>query len=573
MKKILILCSFLILASCFKQDSKSTRNILKVPLSGEIRSLDPANAYDSISSTVIYQCYEQLYEYHYLKRPYTVTPLLAKELPMVSNDSLTYTIKLKENILYHPHPVFKGQKRYVKAQDFITQIKRLAYIPTNSNGSWLFSGKIVGIDEWRKKVGSDFEKFKSTKIPGLSAPNDHTLVFKFNKPYPQVLYALTMSFVSPMPIEVIEYHDNILNNVEIGTGPFTLNSNSNLANIKLDKFKDYRDSRYPAQGDRLAYSKGLLKDAGKQIPFLDGIHFKIIKEAQTRWLNFMSQKIDYLDIPKDNYETAVGPTGEITPELKSKNIHLQIYPSLTYWWISFNMRDPLLGKNKKLRLAIAHAIDYDKFIEIFTNNIGQRANSIFPPGIPGYSPSSKLPYEFNIEKAKRLLASAGFPEGKGLPVLNFDTRGTSTSHRQQAEFNQKQLEQIGIRMNIITNPFPTFLSKAENGKLQFWQDGWILDYPDVENVLQLLDSKNHSPGPNATFYSNPEFDRVFSELKELPDGPAKFRNMKKLEQMVIEDMPWVMQYYTRKYVLYHDHLKNFRPSDLIYNSFKYLKIK
>ena len=573
MKNILIFITLLTFASCFKQSSKSTSNILRVPLSGEISTLDPANAYDFISATVINQCYEQLYEYHYLKRPYTVTPLLAKELPMVSNDNLTYTIKLKKEILYHPHPVFKGEKRYVKAQDFITQIKRLAFIPTNSNGSWLFSGKIVGIDEWSKKVGTDFNKFKTIDIPGLSAPDDHTLVLKFNNPYPQVLYALTMNFVSPVPLEVIEYHENILNNIEIGTGPFILNSNSNLANIKLDKFQGYRDARYPAQGDRLAYSKGLLKDAGKRIPFLDGIHFKIIKEAQTRWLNFMSKKIDYLDIPKDNYETAVGPTGELTKELKEKNIQLQIYPSLTYWWISFNMRDPLLGKNKKLRMAIAHAIDYDKFIEIFTNNIGQRANSIFPPGIPGYSPSSKLPYDYDIKKAKKLLALAGFPKGKGLPVLNFDTRGTSTSHRQQAEFIQKQLEQIGIKLNIITNPFPAFLSKAKNGKLQFWQDGWILDYPDVENVLQLLYSKNHSPGPNVTFYSNPEFDKLFTELKELPDGPAKFRTMKKLEKMVINDMPWIMQYYTRKYVLYQDHLKNFRPSDLIYNNFKYLRIR
>lgn len=575
MKQLLL---FLILFSTLFSCQRSTlfnaeKNVLKVPLSGEVSTLDPANAYDTISAVVVYQLYEQLYEYHYLKRPYTVTPLLAESLPMVSSDNLTYTIKLKKNIVYHPHPVFEGKKRFVIAQDFITQIKRLAYIPTNSNGSWLFSGKIEGIDQWRKNVGSDFEKFKAMDIPGLSAPDDHTLVIKFIKPYPQVLYALAMSFVSPLPLEVVEFHDNILNNVEIGTGPFVLNPKSNMSNLKLQKFDSYREIRYPAQGDRLAYSKGLLNDAGKKLPFIDGIHFKIIKESQTRWLNFMSGKIDYLDIPKDNYETAIDPNRELTEELKKKNIKLQIYPSLTYWWLSFNMNDSIVGKNKNLRMAIAHAINFDQYITMFTNNIGQRANSIFPPGIPGYSPGSKLPYDFNIDKAKKYLAAAGYPEGKGLPVLNFDIRGTSATNRQQAEFIQKQLETIGIKLNIISNTFPSFLSKVKNGKLQFWQDGWSLDYPDVENVLQLLYSMNHSPGPNVTFYTNPEFDKLFKELKLLPDGPKKFRIMRDLEKMVLDDMPWVMQYYTRKYVLYHDRLKNFRPSDLIYNNFKYLRLQ
>jgi oligopeptide transport system substrate-binding protein len=573
MKNILIVCLLILLGftGCRKNTSGANGNIVNVPLSGEISTLDPANSYDTISASVIYQCYEQLYEYHYLKRPYTLKPLLAEALPEVSADGKTYKIKIKKGIVYHDDPAFAGQKRFLKAQDFITQIKRLAYLPTNSNGWWLFDGKIKGINEFREKVGKDFEKFKSMNITGLSAPDDHTLVIELTEPYPQMLYTLAMSFTSPMPLEVVEKYENLMNDRIVGTGPFKLEKWLKLSNLKLTRFKDYRESFYPSQGDRLANSRGLLKDAGKKIPFIDGVHYQIIKESQTRWLNFRSKKIDYLVIPKDNYASAINPNGQLTDELKKENVKLQVFPTLTYWWLSFNMRDPILGKNKNLRQAIAHAIDVQKYITVFTNNIGQKANSIYPPGIPGYNPGAQLPYAYDVEKAKEYLAKAGYPEGKGLPELTYDVRGSNATNRQQAEFIKNELSKIGINVKVILNTFPGFLKKSRNGKLQFWQDGWAMDYPDAENSLQLLVTKNHSPGPNATYYSNPKFDKLFDKLKFLNDGVEKRELMLQMEQIIHDDLPWVMQYYARNYILFHDHLKNYRHSDLIYNNMKYLK--
>ena len=100
-----------------------------------------------------------------------------------------------------------------------------------------------------------------------------------------------------------------------------------------------------------------------------------------------------------------------------------------------------------------------------------------------------------------------------------------------------------------------------------------MDYPDAENSLQLLVTKNHSPGPNSTFYSNAEFDMLFDKLKLLQDGPEKHSLMKKMEAIIHEDLPWVMQYYSRNYILFHERLNNYRHSDLIYNNMKYLRIK
>lgn len=558
---------------CTKKNGNS--NILNIPLTGEISTLDPANSYDTVSNSVVYQVYEQLFDYHYLRRPYQLQPLLAADMPQVSNDGLTYTIKIKKDVPYHNDPAFKGKTRTLIAQDFITQIKRLAWKPTNSNGWWLFDGKIVGLNEFRNAAGDDFEKFKSLNVAGLQAPDDHTLVIKLKERYPQMMYSLAMGFTSPMPLEVLEEYGNDLSRHMVGTGPFYLKEMQALSNVIIEKFAGYKNSVYPTKGDRTAHEKDMLSDGGQALPFLDAIHFKIIKEDQTRWLNFRAGNIDLLVVPKDNFSTAVSADGSLSDELKKENVQLIIGPTLTYWWLEFNMTDSTVGgaKNLKLRQAISHSIDFDKYISVFTNNVGQKANSIYPPGIPGYNSSTRLPYSYDLEKAKKLMAEAGFPNGKGLPVIKFDVRGTSARNRQESQFIKSELSKIGIEIEVVMNTFPAFLEKARNGKLQFWQGGWAMDYPDAENCLQLLVTQNHPPGPNSSYYSNPKFDKYFDQLKVMNEGPEKWQVMERMEEIVHQEMPWIMQYYARNYILHSGRVKNFRHSDLIFNYYKYLKVQ
>lgn len=570
MKFLLTAC--LLLTFACKKQSVSRPDTLSFAISSEISTFDPANCYDQICYIAVSQVYESLYEIEYLKRPYSLRPLLAESLPIISKDRKTYTFKIKKGIKYHPTPDLP-EGRVVKAQDFVDQIKRLAFIPTRSQGWWLFDGKIKGLNEWRQKVGSDQEKFFSTEVPGLRASDDQTLVIELTEVYPQLLYALAMNFTSPIPAEAIKKYNNELTNNFFGTGPYFIKSFNPSQHVTLRKNKEYVTSVYPSQGDRYAHENGLLKDAGAKLPFVENIKLVVIKEAQTAWLNFLKNKIDMINLTKDHYHVALTPEGKLKPEITEDNIHLQTSPTLIYWWLSFNMQDPVLGKNLNLRKAIAHGVNIEKYIELFTYNVAQKANSIYPPGIPGYSPSAELPYEYNIEKAKEYLKKAGYPEGKGLPTLTYDVRGNDTIRRQMGEFIQQELKNIGIEINVSMNSFPAFLEKSRKGELQFWQGGWILDYPDAENVLQLLNSANLPPGPNSAQYINPKFDKMFDELKTMEDGPEKYAQMAKMEEIINQDLPWVMQYYTRNYILLHNHLINFRYSDIINNNLKYLKIK
>lgn len=569
-----ILALLLIQAGCTKTDTSSkTKNELNYALTSSISTLDPAMSYDTVSAKVVYQVYETLFEYDYLLTPYQLRPLLAEDMPSISSDKLTYTIKLKKNVRYHDSPEFNGKKRFVKAEDFINQIKRLAFKGTSANGWWLFEDKIIGLDEFREEAKSDFSNFFSITIEGLQARDEHTLVIKLKKPYPQLIYALAMAFTAPVPKEIIQSWENDLAQKSIGTGPYKFVNWDKGLKLVLERFENYHGSIYPSSGDRFANENGLLKDRGKELPFIDTINFHIIKEDSTRWLKFQNKEIDIMVLTKDHFPVALNKKGELSEEFKKKNIKLQISPTLTYWWLSFNMKHPFLGSNLNFRKAVAHAINIDDYIEKFTNNIALKANSIYPPGVLGYSPSNTLPYKYDVSKAKEYLKLAGYPNGEGLPEFNYDIRSGGTNQRQMGEFIQRELAKVGIKVKLNLNTFPRFLTKARTGQLEMWQGGWAMDYPDPENVIQLLISKNHAPGPNSSLYSNKQVDELYEQLATVKNSDEVLKITEKVQAIITNELPWIMQYFSRNYILYHGYVKNFRQSDLVSNNLKYLRVK
>lgn len=568
---ITVLLLVITLTSCTK-NKEIKKNHLNISLPTAIPEIDPALAYDTVSANVVYQIYESLYEYDYLVRPYKIKPLIAQSMPIIEDNGTKYTIKIRPNIFYH-NSEHLNQKRDVTAQDFINQIRRIAYPGTKSKGWWMFADKIKGLDEFRINAKKDFSDFYTYPISGLKTPDKYTLVIKLNKPYPQLIYALAMSFASPMPQELISAYNNDFSQTAIGTGPYFLDKWERGLKLTIKKFNRYHKNNYPDTGDRFAYENKLLLDKGKSIPFVDQINFYIIKEAQTRWLKFQTKDIDLIVLNKDHFSLALDKNGNLRKEFVDNGVQLQISPTLTYWWLAFNMQDPIVGKNINLRKAIAHAIDIEKYIKVFTNNIALKANSIYPPGVPGYNPSNKLPYEYNMEKAKKFLKLAGYPEGKGLPEIQYDIRGASTNSRQMGEFIRSELAKIGIKVNVVVNTFQGFLMKANSGKLQFWQGGWAMDYPDAENTLQLLLKNNFPPGPNTSYYTNKNVEKFFHIVSTEKDFIIKKEAMINIENIVHKDLPWIMQYYSRNYILLHQHVRNYRQSDLINNYFKYIRVQ
>jgi oligopeptide transport system substrate-binding protein len=566
--------SFIATGCTSKVDDKDTT--LNIVLRANVKGLDPLRANDLYSSTVIAQIYEGLLQYHYLKRPFTLEPGLADGMPVASADGLTHTFKIKKGVKFQDNAAFPdGKGRELVAQDFIYSFKRLADPKMGSEGFWIFDEKIKGLNEWAAAMKTGKANY-DTPVEGLSAPDANTLVIKLNKPYYQLYYVLAMSFAGVVPKEAVDkYGEEFLNN-PVGTGPFMLKNSSDWVRnnkITLVKNPTWHGQQYPSEGEEGDQAKGLLADAGKPLPFAERVVFTELVEDQPRWQNLMKGNFEFAEIPNDNFESAVQKENRqaINTDLASKGMSLDITPNVDVTYIGFNMKDAVLGKNKALRQAMALANDNTTLIDKFYNGRGIQAQGPIPPGISSYEASYKSPYAFNLAKAKEMLAKAGFPEGKGLAELTYEGLSDSKA-RQQAEFFVQNMAAIGVKVKISPNTWPQFQDKIKTGKAQIFGIAWGADYPDAQNFYQLFYSKNMSPGPNDTSFSNAEFDRIYEQSLTMAPGAARDALYTKLRDIVVEESPWVFNVHRVGYRVKHGWLNNFKWSDIGNDYPKYLRV-
>ena len=577
---LLFIASFI---SCsFSRRDDGNKMVFYTSHRDDIKTWDPANAYDTISLDVVPAVYETLYQYDYLSETYKIIPLLAADMPTFSLDKLTVKIPIKRGVKFQDDPCFKesnGKGRELKAQDFVYAFKRLALPALQSQGWWILDGKIVGINAFHDKLletqKTELAKIFSENIEGIKAIDDYTLQLKLIKPYPQLMYILAMSFTAPVAEEAVKVYADEQGNLTdhpVGTGPFILKTWDRGRRVFLEKNPNHHAEFYPTTGSIEYRKSGLLADAGKPLPFLDQISINVVKEQQPAWLNFMKGLEDIMGIPKDNFQQAIVNQVNLSPELASKGIRLHIETGVTFYFISLNMKDKLIGVNKFLRQAISSAIDREKWIEIFTNGRGRKAVSALPPGVPDRPVNSNIKYDYNLARAKELLKKAGYPEGKGLPPINFDMRGADSVNRQMGEFFTKQFSAIGIKLNVIYNTFPAFLEKSKQGDLQISYGGWAMDYPDPENVYQLLYGANKAPGPNDTNFDHPEMNKLYEKMSTIDPGPKRADLIMQMDALLQEECPWALGYYHSTYAISQAWLLNYRGSDIITNKYKYYRI-
>lgn len=544
---------------------------IHLTLDDKIDSLDPAKSFTDDSLLVSAQVMEPLYQYHYLKRPYELEPLLADGFPEISQNGKLIRIKIKKNVFYHPHQAFLGKKREVVADDFVLQFKRLALHDLQSPGRGLFAGIIEGFDEYSFKIHNRWDQIFQTKMSGIDAIDRYTIELRLRKNEPNLGYYLALNFISPTPSEIIKYYKNNLDEVLIGTGPYVFKNYKNGI-IEMEKNGTYRPDYYPSSGDRYANLEKLLDSSKERIPFVDKLKFYVTASESERWEKFFKDEIDILTVPKSFISKIYGQTGNHNSEIKKKGIVVKHFPILANRWLAFNMKNPLLGKNENLRKAIAHAINYDRYIELLSNNTNLRANSILVPGIAGYLPAKEFRFTYNPELAKDFLRKAGYGPNSSPLSLVYSTRGNQLINIMEAEFFKEHLEAIGININIEVITFPEFLKRGRAGELSLFTDNWLFDYPDGENIFQLLISKN-SPGINKSGYSNSEMDSLYEELKETSNVDKRYGIINQMETIAYEEIPWVPLMYESSFVLLQPKIKNFRKSSIIRNYIKYLKIE
>ncbi len=561
------------------------------------RTLDPAQVSDTTSAEVLTQIYDALYQNAYLDRPYRVVPALATDYPAkrifsedVSDNGtikkverMEYVFTLRDDIYFQDDPCFPGGKgRRVTTRDVIYSIKRLADPAVQSTGYWLVAGKIKGIDAFFKKATAKGRADYSEEIEGLEAPDDRTLKITLTEPLPAFIYVMSMPYTAPVAREAVEYYnapgrDGFARH-PVGTGAYKLKSWERQHRIILERSSSFRTELYPSTGAPGDREKGFLDDAGRKLPFLDEVWYTIISAGQPVWLLFLQGYLDASGVPQEQFDRVVTKNLDLSGDFAKKGISLEIASDLSVYFLAFNMRDPLLGKNKLLRQALSVAYDTQLYNEIFMNGRAIDAQGPLPPGVFGYDPKLTNPYKaYNLERAKELLGQAGYPGGVDRNTgrqleLTYDIGSDSTRARETAAFDMRCFESLGIKMKLQVNTFSQYLERTHKGTFQMTSGGWMADYPDPENFLQLLYGPNAPPNPNSSAFSDPEYDRLYEKMKTMDDSPERQEIINRMVKIVIEECPWIFNFHSPSYVLRHHWYKNGKAHSISGNYRKYHRI-
>jgi ABC-type transport system substrate-binding protein len=635
-------------------DEDNQLSVLYSSFSERPKHLDPAVSYNSNEYTFIAQIYEPLFQYHYLLRPYQLTPLTAAAMPVVQyldsqgqalpsgsqDEAIIYTeylLSIKPNIQYQPHPALakdvKGNYIYHRlttdaisrlntlydlpeagsreliADDYIYQIKRLADPKIQSPIAEIMKNYIVGFDEFSKIVAKKQKaEIKTIDLTGVSVVNRYQYKIRIKGKYPQFMFWLAMPFFSPMPWEADAFYEqpgladkNIkLDWYPIGTGAYLLAENNPNRRMVLSKNPLFHEEFYPAEGEVGDQQKGLLKDAGKALPFIDKEVFILEKESIPYWNKFLQGYYDASGIASDSFDQAIqftaGGNVALTEDMIKKGIKLETAVTTSIYYLGFNMLDTTVGGNtesaRKLRLAIAIAVDYEEYISIFTNGRGVPAQGLIPPGIYGNAEGEAgiNPYVYDwvdgkprrkpLQAALQLMQEAGYangidPKTKAPLVLHFDTTAVAIDDRPRLNWYRKQFEKIGIKLDVRGTDYNRFQEKMRTGNAQLFNWGWNADYPDPENFFFLLfgpNSKVSHGGENAGNYQNPEFDRLFEKMRNMENSEQRFQIIQQMQDIIRRDCAWLFGYHPKGFTLYHSWYHNLKPNLMANNQLKYTRI-
>jgi ABC-type transport system substrate-binding protein len=562
----------------------------------EMKGFDPPQADEEISSSCVLNVYDQLYEYHYLKRPFELVPCLATAMPEVSTDGLTVTIHLKKGVRYADDPCFEktgGKGREMTASDVIYDFLRLMDVHVDAKGTWIFEGKIVGLDEFHEASGkAEKNPHRAAytaaegypEVPGLQAPDPYTLVIRLKEPYPQLKWVLAMGYSSVYAPEAVGKYGDLFREHPVGTGPYVVESYDPQQRLVLRRNPSYRtDDVYPSEGNPGDEALGRLNDRGKRLPLNDRVVATVFKETQPMWLYFQSGFLDRVGIPKDNFSVAIDPqTMDLLGDMKGRGITLDKDPRLEVIYDCFNMKDPVVGageKGRAIRRAMSLANDEDWAREHLYNN---RVSSVQGPIIaefPEFDPKFVNPWkkrpdetrEQALVRARKVLADAGFPGGRGVPPIYQEVQDDATSS-QFFLASQRDFADVGLRLEPYKVTWQEMNTRVSKAQAQMWGISWGADYPEAQNFLQLFYGPNESPGPNGSNYHDAGFDRMYEAALKMPEGRERTELYRKMERQVVDECVWIFKYRRLNFNLIHPWLHGYRYNDISLKYYKYCHV-
>ncbi len=550
--------------------------------SPDITSLDPQQGTDLYSTRVATQIFEALYQFDYFATPAKVIPDTAEAMPVITDGGKTWTIKIQKGIYFAADPAFKGKKRELTAADYVYSFKRTIDPNLRTGGDAALTDLIVGaraVVDAARKPGAKLDY--DAPIEGLRAFDRYTLQIRLASPDYTLLERLAGLPMMAVVREAVEAAGADVMTRPVGTGPYRLKEWRKASRVVLEANPDYRALRYPESSD--PQHRALIERMkGKTLPQIGRIEISIIDEPQPQLLAFLQGDLDWIALGGD-YVTRVLAHGKLKPELAAKGIqHLRFgAPSLTFTY--FNMDDPIVGgystAQVALRRAIAMGYNVDEMIRVLFAGNALPANQLLPPGVNGHDPSLPPKSLYDPAGARALLDRFGYkdvdgdgyretPDGKPLTVV----RGTlpESWYREMDTLWKKNMEAIGIRMQVNQQTFAELLNLSRAGKLPMFNLGIRSLEPSGYQILQTLWGKE-TRDTNPSGFKRPDYDAAYEQFLRTPAGPERIALARKMSDISQAYMPMMLHTYAVGNVLHYPWVVGYWPSQFGF-SWKYVDI-
>jgi len=511
---LFILLIFIVTACHSGFEKPKGKTVFRYNESAGISSLDPAFARDQANIWGTNQIFNGLVQ---LNDSLLVKPCLAKSWE-VKDSGRIYIFHLRSDVYFHNNACFTDSiGRKMLASDVEYSIKRVLDIKTLSPGAvWL----------------SNLLQKDSNNNYAVQALDDSTVQIKLKSPFSPFLGRLSMQYFSVIPHEAVDMYGKDISRHPVGTGPFYFKLWKEGVKLVLLKNERYFES-----------------DTKGQLPHLDAVAISFIIDKQSVFLEFVKGNIDFISGIDPSYkDELLQGDGSLNPKYKDQ-FKLLGSPYLNTEYLGIMVENiPLIQNSplrlKKIRQAINYSFDRKKMMRYLRNNIGIAGNYGFVPvGMPGFEGGVTKGYDYNPEKARQLLAEAGFANGKNMPKI---TLSTTAAYLDICKYIQQQAEQVGISMEVDVNQAAALRQMIANSKMAFFRGSWIADYADPENYLALFYTPNFCPaGANYTHYSNPTFDQLYEQARGETNYQTRLALYRKMDQMVMDDAPVVVLYYDK----------------------------
>jgi ABC-type transport system substrate-binding protein len=561
------------------------QKVLHVPFIIAETSFDPAGVSDLYSNIVNEEIFEAPLTYDFLARPAKLKPATLEAMPDVAEGGRVYTLRLKKGIYFADDPVFKGRKRELTARDYEFAFKRLMDPKVASPNLWLIEGRVAGMEaavERARKAGKfDYD----AAIPGIEVVDRYTLRIRLSKTDYNFLYILAMPNIGAQAREVVEAYGSDIGAHPVGTGPFRLAEWKRSSRIVLERNPNFREEYYEAEPPADdAISQQLYKEnRGKRLPMVDRVEISVLEESQPRWLAFLDHEIDWINLPYEFLNMAL-PGGKPAPDLARQAVrHIPDIEVVTVY-MYFNMKDPIVGgytpEKVALRRAISLAYNNQENAELLRNGTAIEAQGLLPPGVLGYDPNFNIGKTYDPAKAKALLDMFGYVDRDGdgwrdmpdgSPLTFVYATDPSQLSRLFTQSWKKNMDALGVRMEVDVAKWPDHRKKSKAGKLQTWEVAWGADYPDGENFFQLLYGPNCGSSNDGCFQL-PEFDRLYDEAAALPPGPQRTAIYQKMERVIAAYAPFKLIVHRKYNFLLQPWILGWRQHPIILAGYRYVDI-